>query len=265
MQQSMVRQVPLLDEEDRVVDLLTFEDLVPEQRMPVQAVIMAGGLGKRLRPLTDDLPKPMLPIGGEPLMERTIRQLRDTGIHRVHVTTHYRPEKVMDHFGDGSNFGVQLNYVTEEQPLGTAGALGLLDTPSEPLLVINGDIITAVDYRALFAFHREHEADLTVAVRQYELQVPYGVIHAQDALVSRVEEKPQLQFLVNAGIYLLEPGVFRYIPRSEHLDMPDLIHRLVEDGRTVVSFPVREYWLDIGQLADYERAQQDVLDGVIQH
>jgi NDP-sugar pyrophosphorylase family protein len=204
------------------------------------------------------MPKPMLPVAGRPLMERIIDQLRDAGIHRVNVTTHYMPDKIRDHFGDGTAFGVDLQYVNEEKPLGTAGALALMEAPSEPLLVINGDILTQVDFRALIAYHQEHHAQMTVAVRRYEVAVPYGVIECDDGpIVRRVSEKPRLGFLVNAGIYLIEPSACSEVPNGERFEMTDLIEKLIRVGKTVVSFPVREYWLDIGQLEHYQQAQID--------
>ena len=169
MRERGIRQIPVLDQEDRVVDLVILDELLPDQVLPLGAVIMAGGLGTRLRPLTEDLPKPMLPVGDRPLMERMIEQLRQSGIRQMIVTTHYKPEKIVEHFGDGHKFGVELNYVTEDAPLGTAGALGLLPVSTQPLLVINGDILTRVDFRAMLAFHQEQNAALTVAVRQFDL------------------------------------------------------------------------------------------------
>ncbi len=260
LQQYGVTHLPLVDAEGRPVDLVTTDDFLPAQGgAGLQAVIMAGGPGSRLRPLTEDVPKPMLPIGGRPLMEIIIEQLREAGIRRVNVTTHHRPEKITGHFGDGSNFGVEINYVEEDQPLGTAGALGLIASPTETLLVINGDILTQVGIRAMVTYHREHRADLTVAVRPYAVQVPYGVVESEGPRVTRLTEKPELRFFVNAGIYLVEPVVHGYIPGGDRFDMTDLIVRLIGAGRTVISFPLHEYWLDIGQHEDYERAQQDVL------
>lgn len=263
MRKLTLREIPLLDEDDRVVDLIGIDDLVPVEPLLLQAVIMAGGFGSRLRPLTEDMPKPMLPVGGRPLMEVLLEQLRDSGIHNVNVTTHYRPEKITDYFGDGKKFGVELNYVNEESPLGTGGALGLIPKPLDPLLVINGDVLTQVDFRAMFAFHQENKADLTLAVRQYEFEVPYGVIDCEGVLVKGIQEKPRYNFFVNAGIYLLQPDVYEYIPAGQRFNMTELIQWLLDDGRVVVSFPVREYWLDIGQHADYAKAQKDVEDGLM--
>lgn len=258
MDRHGIRHVPVLDSEGRVLRLAIREELDSEENLAVSAVIMAGGFGTRLRPLTDDTPKPMLSIGGTPLLERTVGRLRKHGIRNVNLTTHYLPEKIQNHFGDGSGFGVRINYVEEEVPLGTAGALGLLPESDEPLLVMNGDILTGVDFQELVKFHREHEAALTVGVRQYEFKVPYGVVQAEQGVVRSLREKPKYEFLVNAGIYLLEPDVRGYIPADRRFDMTDLISALLKDGRKVVTFPVVEYWLDIGQIEDFQRAQQDV-------
>jgi dTDP-glucose pyrophosphorylase/CBS domain-containing protein len=265
MQEKVVHQIPLLNENQQVVELATIENLIPSYQLGVHAVIMAGGFGKRLRPLTEDTPKPMLPVGGRPLMELLLEQLRDSGIRNVSVTTHFRPEKISEYFGDGKRFGVELSYINEEHPLGTGGALGLLAKPSDPLLVINGDVLTQVNFRAMYAFHREYDADITLAVRQYGFEVPYGVVERDGVFVKSIQEKPFLNFFVNAGIYLLQPTVYDYIPSGKGFNMTDLLQWLMDDGRKVLSFPVREYWLDIGQHADYVRAQKDVEDGVMKN
>lgn len=261
MREHSIRQLPLLDRDGQIAGLAIAEDLLPEHVLPLQAVIMAGGFGTRLRPLTDALPKPMLPVGDKPMLELIINQLREAGIHKVNVTTHFAPEKITEYFGDGSTFGVDLHYVPEDAPLGTAGALQLLSGKDEPLLVINGDILTQVDFRAMRAYHQEHAAVVTVGVRQFEFQVPYGVVESDGVHVKSIQEKPVLNFFINAGIYLLEPSVHEYIVDGDRLDMTELIDRLVEKGQTVVSFPIVEYWLDIGRHADYEQAQQDMQSG----
>ena len=261
MKEKFVKQLPLLDKEGRVIDLVTMEDLLPDDALPLKAVIMAGGYGTRLSPLTKEIPKPMLPVGDRPLMEYTVDQLKRVGIKNVSISTHYLTEQISEYFGDGSDFGVEINYIKEEHPLGTAGALGLMDTPEEPLLVINGDILTKVDFRSMLAFHKKHMADLTVGVRQYEMEVPYGVLDCDGPIVVHLSEKPRHSFLVNAGIYLLEASVFSYIPHNEYINMTDLIDKLLEEHRKVVSFPILEYWLDIGQPLDYKKAQEDLENG----
>ncbi len=253
-----VRHIPLLAGDGTVAALATQDDLLPAPLSGVEAVVMAGGFGTRLRPLTEELPKPMLPVGGRPLLELTVDKLREAGIRRVNLATHYQPEKIVGHFGDGAGFGVEVEYVQEETPLGTAGALSLIARRDQRTLVLNGDILTDVDFRAMVAFHEDHHADLTMAVRRYEFQVPYGVVDCEGPEVRGLREKPCLSVFVNAGMYLLEPSVFAHIETGIRLDMTDLIERLVAAGRCVVSFPVREYWLDIGQPADYLQANEDV-------
>jgi len=261
MRQHSIRHIPLVDEGGRVVSLVALEDLLPENTLPVKAVIMAGGYGKRLRPLTDEIPKPMLPVAGRPIMEWIIEGLREAGICHIIVTTHYKAESITQYFGNGQRFGVQIEYINEKQPLGTAGALSLLRPWRESLLVINGDILTCVDFRAMFHFHQEHHADMTVAVREYHVQVPYGVVEMENVKIRGLNEKPSFRFFVNAGIYLLEPSVQKYTITRKSFDMTDLILQLLSDGRFVVGFPVREYWIDIGQIADYERARADADEG----
>jgi len=256
MHDLVIRHIPLVDENDCVAGLVTIEDLVPDEQLPLRAVIMAGGFGTRLMPLTEDVPKPMLPLGDKPIMELLIEQLRLSGIRRVNVTTHYQREKIKSHFGNGQDFGVDLTYVDEDRPLGTAGALSLMEASPEPLLVINGDILTEVDFRAMLQFHREHGAEMTVAVRRYDIEVPYGVVECDDVHITSLTEKPQFAFFVNAGIYLLEPTAHDALPAGEASNMTDLIQNLIASGRAVVSFPIREYWIDIGRLGDYQQAQE---------
>jgi len=261
MQEHYVRHIPLVDVEGCVVALATREELLPNESLDLQALIMAGGYGTRLLPLTEQVPKPMLPIGSRPLLELIVEQLRTAGIRQVNVATHYKGEVITDHFGNGQNFGVDIRYVKEDQPLGTAGALSLLDDSAEPLLVINGDILTRVDFRAMLNFHKEHDAELTVAVRQYDIHVPYGVIESEGALVRGISEKPVMSQLINAGIYLLNPSIRRLIPNGQPYDIPDLIERLIAEHRTVVCFPIREYWLDIGKVDQYDQAKADIASG----
>ncbi len=263
MQEHKVQQLPILDEDGSLTDLVTMRDLVPETQPALGAVVMAGGFGTRLRPLTTDLPKPMLPIGDRPLLERIISKLRSAGIKDVNLTTHYLPEIIEGHFGDGSQFGVTINYVNEEAPLGTAGALRLLTAPTFPLLVVNGDILTNVDFRRMKEFHTAHDADLTLAVRPHETRIPYGVVETDGPILTSLIEKPTVTHFVNAGIYLLGAGAFDHIGTEGRLDMTRLVELMLEAGKRVVSFPLTEYWIDIGQMDDYERAQTDFANGVI--
>ena len=256
-----VEHLPLVDRDDRIVGLLLRSDLVDDELLAISAVVMAGGFGTRLHPLTADTPKPLLPVGGRPIMARLVDELRLSGIRRVTVTTHHQSEKIEGYFGDGAAFGMNLSYVSEDEPLGTAGALSLMEQQEDPLLVVNADILTNVNFRAMVQFHREHGADLTVGVREWNHTIPYGVVECDGVRVRALQEKPVSSYLINAGLYLLEPNVRQLIPSGTRFDMTDLIQRLLADGRAVVSFPITEYWLDIGRHADYEQAQDDVRNG----
>lgn len=257
VQRTRISHLPIVNDAGQVVDFFGLDDLLTNEEMTLQAVVMAGGFGSRLLPLTASTPKPMLPIGDRPLMEHIIRNLSDAGIRQVSIATHYLADKITDYFGDGERFGVTVRYMPEEQLLGTVGAVALVPDSQTPMLVINGDILTTLDFRAMLSFHREHCADLTVAVRRFEVQVPYGVVNTDGEKVLGVTEKPVHSHLINAGIYLLEPSVRGFIPRGERYDMTELMQALVAAARTVICFPVWEYWRDIGHRRDYEQAQAD--------
>jgi dTDP-glucose pyrophosphorylase len=263
MQAHVVRQVPLLDQDGRVCELAVLDDLLQETELRVTGVIMAGGYGKRLMPLTETLPKPMLPVNGRPMLEHLVDKLQRAGIRSVNVATHYLSDSIVKHFQDGSEFGVRLNYFPEAEPLGTAGALAKMSSGTDPLLVINGDILTGLDIRAMLQYHREHNAQLTVGVRQYDIEVPFGVVETDGVKVTRIAEKPVLRHFINAGIYLVNPAMCRLVPENRYFDMPDLIEAVIASGATVISFPVREYWLDVGQLEQYQKAEADVAKGMV--
>ncbi len=263
MNERKIRQIPLLDDDGRVRGLALWHDLMKQRELPVNGVIMAGGYGKRLMPLTEHTPKPMLPVNGHPLMEHMLNKLRQSGIRSVSVTTHYLSDSITQHFKDGAEFGLNLNYVYEEEPMGTAGALAKIPRGTEPLLVINGDILTGVDARAMLDFHREHNANLTVGVRQYDIEVPFGVVETKGVSVLGITEKPVLRHFINAGIYMVDPDLCQLVPPDRHFDMPDLIAAAIAAGRLVICFPVREYWLDIGRVEHYEKARADVAEGIV--
>jgi dTDP-glucose pyrophosphorylase len=263
MQAHVIRQVPILDQEGRVCDLAVIDDLLEEIELPVTGVIMAGGYGRRLMPLTESVPKPMLPVNGRPLLEHMLDKLRRAGIRSVNLTTHYLNDSIVNHFHDGSGFDMRLSYFRETEPLGTAGALAKMSSGTDPLLVINGDILTGVDIRAMLHYHREHNSHLTVGVRQYDIEVPFGVVETDGVKVVRIAEKPVLRHFINAGIYFVDPAMCRLVPENRYFDMPDLITAVIASGFTVISFPVREYWLDIGKLEHYQKAEADVAKGIV--
>jgi len=260
MREQDVQEIPLLDETQRVIGLVTRDDLVPNEALPLECIVMVGGYGSRLRSVAGDLPKALLPLGKRPLLEWLLDQLRQAGVQRVYLATHYKTELFVQHFGDGQNFGVEIRYLTEDQPLGTAGALSLLTTSDRPTLVVNGDLLTRLNFRAMLRFHHEHTANLTVAVCQHAVGVPYGIVTMNGLRVTGLVEKPTVQHFINAGIYLLDPQACRCIPSGVRYDMTQLINQLVREGRHVMSFPIWEYWVDIGDVENYQRAVHDVAE-----
>jgi dTDP-glucose pyrophosphorylase/CBS domain-containing protein len=255
-----VRHIPLVDESGRVVDL-AFRSDMPGGSESVQAVIMAGGRGMRMRPLTNEMPKPMLQVGGRPLLEYLVQQVRDYGIRKVNITTNYKPEKIRQHFGDGAAFGLDVDYVSEHEPLGTAGALRLLRERHETLLVINGDILTNINFRAMLDHHHDQRAGLTVGVTTHDVEIPFGVVETDGERVSGIAEKPVYRYFVNAGIYVLGPEILDVIPERSRIDMTEVVGLLLARGVRVVPFVIMEYWRDVGRLEDYETAEKDLISG----
>jgi dTDP-glucose pyrophosphorylase len=261
MQTRGVAALPLVDDRGRFVRVVTSFDFPSEERgwtggeRFAAAVIMAGGEGRRLRPLTIDRPKPMIEIGGVPLLERQVRAMAKAGLRRIYISTNYLGHVIEDHFGDGSEFGVAIDYLREDRKLGTAGALSLLpDAPSGPILVINGDVLTTCDFGKLLDYHSEASAFITVAAVIYRVEIPFGVLRIDSLHVRAIEEKPSEKFLCNAGMYVLDPAALSLVPSGEAFDMPDLIHRALGEGREVAAFPIHEYWSDIGSPGDLDKA-----------
>jgi dTDP-glucose pyrophosphorylase len=264
MQQRTLRHLPVVDAAGRLVDVMLLDDLLRPVPVPNAAVLMAGGDGSRLRPLTEAVPKPLLRVGGKPLLEILIERLRAAGVTRFFVTVRYRSELIEKHFGDGTKLGVRIRYVREETPLGTAGALARLpESLTDPFFLVNGDILTKCDFLGMLDFHRRCRARLTVGAVPHTVEVPYGVLQVEGEWLAGVEEKPRLDFLVNAGVYVVDPAVVPLIPRDRAFDAPELIPLLKQAGHAVVAFPIREYWLDIGQQGDFHRANQDVAQGLL--
>ena len=259
MRSRQIHQIPIVDAGRRVVGLVLIDDLMQaEQRADNWVVLMAGGLGSRLRPLTEATPKPMLKVGSKPLLEIILENLVRQEFRRFYVSVNYRAEVIKEYLGDGSRWGVEIRYVDENERLGTAGPLTLLpEAPTSPILVMNADLLTKVDLRRLLDYHREHNATATITVREYDFQVPYGVVTVEGNRVGAIDEKPVQRFFVNAGIYVIEPRVIGRIPKNKFVDMPDVFRDLVADGATTVAFPIREYWLDIGHMDDFQQANRE--------
>jgi NDP-sugar pyrophosphorylase family protein len=204
----------------------------------------------------------MLKVGGKPILELILQNFIDAGFYRFFISTHYMPEIIQDHFGDGHQWGVDIRYIHEETPLGTAGALGLLphDEMDMPMFLMNGDLLTRLDYRSLLEFHLQHQATATMCVREYEHQIPYGVIESDGHCITTITEKPVQHFFINAGIYLLSPDLIKSVSPGTHIDMPALLQQSIDKGQQVNMFPIHEYWLDIGRMEDFRRAQDEVTD-----
>lgn len=261
MKLKQLRHIPVVDENGCVVAMEILEELIKPSRQSNWVVIMAGGLGTRLRPLTDDCPKPLLRVGSRPILETIINNFNEYGFYKFYVSVNYKAEMIMDHFGDGSRWDVEIKYLRETKRLGTAGALSLLpEKPQEPLLIMNGDLLTKVNFHQLLNFHLDNNAEATMCVREYDFQVPYGVVKIKRNRLKGIDEKPIQRFFVNAGIYVLNPGVLDLLPGNTYFDMPVLFERLVNRKSEIAVFPVREYWSDIGQAVDYERANGEYLD-----
>lgn len=261
MRQHKILAVPLVDFDDRLLRLVHLSDIAPAEPVPSRpnfacAVIMAGGEGMRLRPMTEHLPKPMIDIGGVPLLEQQVRRLVEAGIQRIYLAVNYLSKVIEDHFTDGSLFDADIRYIHEREKLGTGGALSLLpEKPQSPVLVMNGDILTTSDFLGLSAFHHSHKADITVAAINYSVHIPFGVLQNKGSQVVGLIEKPSQRFLCNAGIYVLSPHVLDTLPGSGAFNMPDVITKALIDGRQVSVFPVHEYWSDIGTPADLDKAR----------
>ena len=256
MNQRGLDHLPLVDAGGRLIGLETLRDVIAPPRLDNPVVLMAGGLGTRLGPLTARRPKPLLNVGTRPILETILMSIADAGFYRFHIAVNYRAEMIMRHFGDGSRFGVEITYLREKERLGTAGPLSLLpETPELPLLVMNGDILTRVDFASLLRFHRERAADATMCVREYGYEVPFGTVNVVDGYAVHLAEKPVQQFFINAGIYMLEPHLLARVPKGRFFDMPDLLQALIDDGGRLSVFPIHEYWQDIGRPEDFEQAQ----------
>lgn len=255
---ELLRQIPVLDKKGRVVDLYLLEEFLAPSRVPSPVVIMAGGKGTRLRPYTENCPKPMLLVDGKPMLEILLMQCIDSGFSKFYFSVNYLKEQIINYFQDGSQWGVSIEYLDEDEPLGTAGSLSLLPkTLQDPILILNGDVLTKLDARHLLNFHLENKAMATLCVREHEISVPFGVVQTKGVELAGFEEKPSYKFLVNAGIYILNPGMLDLIPTAHVMDMPTLLDEIQAAGHHVVVCPIHEYWLDIGRPESLHQACKD--------
>lgn len=258
VQRNICHQFPVVDGRGAVVGIESSEDALVSTRRENWVVILAGGLGTRLLPLTAERPKPMLHVGHQPILATTIDNLSRQGFSKFFISINYRGEVIRNYFGDGSDRNVRIEYLVESEPLGTAGALSLLkQEATAPVIVMNGDILTTVDMNNLVDFHHEHNAVATMCVSDYSFEVPFGVIDIKEHRIASIVEKPRHRFLISAGIYVLAPEVVGLVPSDRRFDMPELFTALIADGRETCVFPIGEYWTDIGKIDDFERANRE--------
>ena len=256
LQDKNLLHLPVLDQEGSMIGLETIQDLLFREKKNNRVLLMAGGFGKRLYPLTKDTPKPLLPVGGKPILETIVEQLVEEGFHHFLFSVHYRAEKVREHFGDGKKWGIEIQYLEEDEPLGTAGAIGLLDPSqiTDPFIVMNADLITKLDFTQLINHHIQSGGAATVCVREYEFTVPFGVVDGENGSMNKIVEKPIHHWFINAGIYVLQPELIGSFETNVALSMPGLLNKISQEGRKVTMFPIHEYWADVGHMEEYERA-----------
>lgn len=258
MDEKRINCVPILGPDGIVIGAETRNEYIGKPKEDNIVFLMAGGLGSRLQPLTNDTPKPLIPIGERPILETIMSNFIQFGFKRFYISINYRGEMIREHFGDGSKFGAEISYIEETEQLGTAGSLSLLpEKPKQPIIVMNGDILTSINFQQLLAFHHHYKASATMCVREFNFQVPYGVVTTEDHALVELIEKPNYNFFVNAGIYVIAPDVVDLIPKGVFFDMPTLFKEIVKQEKGTLAFPLREYWIDIGQHHDLEKAKQD--------
>ena len=252
---SDIKILPILNQEGKMVDLIDLE--YTKAQLPLEAVIMAGGRGKRLSPLTDTIPKPMLRLGDKPIIEHNIDRLISFGIKKIYISVKYLGEQIVNYLGDGSQKGIRIEYVWEDEPLGTAGALALMNNLStEHILLMNSDLFTNVNFESLYLKLINEKADMAVASTEYKVDIPYAVFETQEGRVTNFKEKPSFIYHSNAGIYILKRSLIATIEKGKYCDITDVMERLVAEGGKLVYDPIIGYWIDIGKTVDYEHAQE---------
>ncbi len=264
MQNCQVKQMPLLEADGKLKGIALYDAITGFVRIdrdnPV--VIMAGGKGKRLMPLTRDIPKPMVEVGGKPMLEHILLQFVRQGFSDFHISLNYLGHMVEEYFGDGSMWGCHISYVRETESLGTAGALSLIDKPfSLPFILINGDILSPVDYGELLDYHVANGGMATVCARMHRMEIPFGVIQLKDGMLDSIAEKPVYENLISAGIYVMDPQVLNVIPKGAVTDMPSVLQTLTKNQKRVAVFPLRDDWMDVGRLDDLTQAKRNFAAG----
>lgn len=250
-----IQSLPVVDEDMTILDVFSIEKL--KDHSEIQVILMAGGMGTRLGKITENLPKPMVKVAGEPILERIIRRLLNQGFSQFSISVNYKAEIIEDYFKDGKHLGCTISYLKESKRLGTAGPLSLLKNNGKPIVVMNGDLLTHVNISQLLNYHLNHEAEVTMCTRDHEIQIPFGVINVEDGYARSFHEKPTYNFNVNAGIYVIDPEVLKMIPKDEYYDMSSLLNTLLEQGsNNIACFPIVEGWIDVGRESDLMLAQE---------
>ena len=259
--EKKLHQIPIISN-GKLIGIQDIREFLAPKNKPNKVILMVGGLGTRLRPLTNDVPKPMLDVGNKPILHTIVENFAKYGYTDIIMCVNYKSEIIKEYFGNGDKFGVKIEYVLENQRMGTAGALSLLQKrPKDDFFVMNGDLLTNVNFEYLHEYHKDSNACASICIRKYEMQVPYGVVNVRANKVTSIEEKPTQSFFVSAGIYMFSPIVLDFIPKGVFYDMPTLFGELLKQGFAVYPFFIREYWLDIGKMDEYRRAN-DEYEGV---
>jgi dTDP-glucose pyrophosphorylase len=256
-----LKEIPIVDADGRPVAVHMVDDLLDKRRRDNVAFVVAGGHGLRLRPHTKKTPKPLLVVGGKPILESIVLKLIAHGFHKFIFSVNYKKEMIKEHFGNGENYGIEIDYVEEETPLGTAGSIGLVkNRPRDPFLIINSDIITNLNFGDMLKHHEQSQAGLTVGTVLHEIEIPFGVVELDsDSRITSIAEKPVQSYQVCGGVYVMQPELLDHIPRGTRLDMPDLIELLVDRGDVVKGYDIIEYWNDVGHSAHIDRAEKDFI------
>lgn len=251
--------IPVLSREDKIVDILNFR--TKSALIPADAILMAGGEGKRLRPLTENTPKPLLIVGDKPIIEYNIDRLINFGIKKINLSINYLGEQLVDYFKDGASKGIEISYVKEDKPLGTIGSVLLVENfYNDDIIVMNSDLLTNIDFSDFFKAYKESDADMAVATTSYHVDVPYAVLEVEDdgAVVKSLKEKPRYTYYSNAGIYIMKKKLLKMIPENEFYDITDLMDRVLEMNLKLITYPINGYWLDVGKHEDFKKAQEDI-------
>ena len=262
LRQNKLRQIPIVDDAGCLLGLDTLDEFEFSPHRENTVLLMAGGFGSRLQPLTNECPKPMLKVGGRPILETIMLNFIESGFKKFIISLNYKGDMIREYFADGRGFGVSIQYIEEDKSLGTAGSLRLLPEIQKPhpLIVMNGDVLTKVNFDHLLDFHASNNSKATMGVSEYNFQVPYGVLKLDHNRIVEIEEKPNHIFFVNAGIYVLDQDILNCLPDQERFEMPNLFEQLIKVGHHTVAFPIREYWLDIGQPDNLKQAHSDFKD-----